>query len=186
MSRQRQPRLIWRSAALDPDSELTPRARLAACVLCEYANGDGVLDPAPSAATVASRMGVVERTAQAARRELEREGWLLVKRRPGKPSRIALVAAEPLHELQGSEGVTPARTPAATPANTSANFAPEPENQRTRKAGDARAGARARPTPEKELNRDLAARTNSGRHRESAAEQIERVADRLHWPEDDA
>jgi hypothetical protein len=185
VSRQHQPRLIWRSAALDPDSGLTSRARLAACVLCEYAAGDGVLDPAPSAETVAGRMGVVERTAQAARRELEREGWLWVERRPGKPSRIVLLTAEPLHEMQGSEGATPARTPAATPANTPATAAPEPENQRTREAGDARAGARARPPSKKELDRELRSRTNSGRRRETVAEQIERAADRVFGPKED-
>jgi hypothetical protein len=186
VSRQRQPRFTWRSAALDPESGLSWRARFAACVYCEFANGNGVLDPAPSVATVAGRMGVAERTARQARRELEGDSWLIVERRPGKPSRMVLLTAEPRQEMPGSEGGTPAPTSAPTPARTPASPTPEPGEPEEPGEAGSRARARARPTPEKELNRDLAARTNSGRHRESAAEQIERVADRLHWPEDDA
>jgi hypothetical protein len=54
----RQLRLVWRSAALEPDSGLAWRAKLAAAVYCEFANQLGVMDPAPSAATVAAWMGV--------------------------------------------------------------------------------------------------------------------------------
>jgi hypothetical protein len=125
---ERQHRLVWRSAALEPDCDLSWRARLAACVYCEYASGGGVLDPAPSASTVASGMGCAERTARAARQELESKGWLSVKRRPGRPSRIVLVTADrPRRVVPGSETPTPARTPARTPAPA----ATEPEDQRT-------------------------------------------------------
>jgi hypothetical protein len=120
--------VVWRSAALEPDSGLSMTARLAACVYCEHANGSGVLDPAPSAGTVADRMGAVERTARQARRELEDAGWLEVERRPGWPSRIVL---RPLQEVPGSDRPTPARTPARTPASG----ADELENQRTKRAG---------------------------------------------------
>jgi hypothetical protein len=66
MSRLRPPRLTWRSAALDPESDLSWRARLASTIYCEFANGAGVLDPAPSPSTVARRMAVSLTTAQAA------------------------------------------------------------------------------------------------------------------------
>jgi hypothetical protein len=126
VSRPRQPRFTWRSAALEPDSRLSWRARLAACVYCEFANGSGVLDPAPSVTTVAGRMSVAERTARGARRELELDGWLLIQRRPGRPSRMVLLTAEPRQEVPGSEGVTPARSTARTPARSTAPPTPEP------------------------------------------------------------
>jgi hypothetical protein len=62
----RQPRYTWRYAALEPDSGLTWRARFAACVYCDFANGQGVLDPAPSATTIAERMNVALTTVRAA------------------------------------------------------------------------------------------------------------------------
>ena len=129
MSRARQPRLTWRSAALDPDSGLSWRARFAATVYCEFANSAGVLDPAPSASTLAEWMGVSLTTAHEARRELEAKGWLSIERRSGRPSRVSLSSdGQPLREPQGSERPTPARTPARTPAPD----ATEPENQITR------------------------------------------------------
>lgn len=108
----RQLRFTWRSAALEPDSGLSWRARLAAAVYCEYANRFGELDPAPSAGTVAERMGVAVRTVDNARRELEDAGWLAIERRPGRPSRMVLLTTTPPHVVRD----TPARTPARTPA----------------------------------------------------------------------
>ena len=120
---ERQRRLVWRSAALDFDSGLSWRARLAACVYCEYATGEGVLDPAPSTSTVAAQMGCAERTARKARHELEFAGWLSVRRRRGRPSRITLAGDDlPRHVVPGPEAPTPARTPA--------RGATEPDNQK--------------------------------------------------------
>lgn len=139
--------------------------------------------PAPGIETVAGRMGVVTATAQKARRELEQTGWLRIKRRPGRPSRIQLVSTdEPMYETQGSDWATPARTPAPTPARTPASAAPEPENQITRGPGDAHAGACARPTSQNEPS--LAGRTNSRRRGVTDAE-LEAIADGMVWPEDD-
>jgi hypothetical protein len=100
-------RITWRSAALSPDSGLSSIARLAAAVYAEFANGEGVLDPAPSAATVAECMGTSDRWARKARRDLEAEGWLVVYGRPGLPSRIrfatpALVTGVPRKHGSGA------------------------------------------------------------------------------------
>jgi hypothetical protein len=159
VSPARQARLTWRSAALEPDSGLSWRARLGACVYCEFARGDGVLDPAPSAATVAARMAVTVRTADSARRELDDAGWLRVERRPGRASRMMLVAGEPPQEMQGSDDATPARTPARTPAPG----APEPENQRTREPERTTADAVARDGGGVELDEILLAHVRAQR-----------------------
>jgi hypothetical protein len=124
--------VVWRSAALDPESGLTLKARLAACVYCEYSSASGALDPAPSAATVAQRMNAAERTARAARAELEAAGWLTVERRSGHPSRMQLLLAEPRQDLPGYPGSSRRGTPANTPANTPATDATELDNKRTR------------------------------------------------------
>lgn len=116
-------RLRWRAVILAAESGLTWHARLLGCVLVEHANNKtAVLDPAPSAATLALEMGASLTSAHAGRRELEAAGLLQIIRRSGRPSRMRLVLpSEPLSVAQGLEGPTPARTPARTPAP----YAPE-------------------------------------------------------------
>jgi hypothetical protein len=85
-------RFLWRSAALDPASGLSPIARLAVCVYAEHLNGtSAVLDPAPSEATLAERMGASGRTARRARAELKRRGWIEIGQMPGRASRIRVL-----------------------------------------------------------------------------------------------
>jgi hypothetical protein len=119
-------RLRWRSAILEAEAGLSWHGRLLGCVLVEHAtNTSAVLDPAPSATTLASEMGASVTSVHEGRRELEAGDWLKVTRRSGRPSRMRLVLPEPLRETQGSDGVTSARTYAPTSARTSAPHAPE-------------------------------------------------------------
>jgi hypothetical protein len=121
-------RVRWRSAALDPDSGLSAKARLCACVLAEFDRQDtGCVWP--SAETIGACMGMSGRAAQDARRELEDRGWIKVERPPGQPARVYLVAGTPA----GSSGVGDV-TPEATPEATPAESAPEAEKQRSREA----------------------------------------------------
>ncbi len=137
-------RIEWRSAALDRNSGLSWRAKLAGAVYCEFANADGVHDPAPSAPTLAAYMGVTLTTAHEARRELEQAGWLTVIRRRGRPSRMEAHVARTPAPQGGVEEPTLARTPAPTPARTPAPGAPEPDNQITREPGRAPSPAPSR------------------------------------------
>jgi DNA-binding transcriptional MocR family regulator len=123
-------RVQWRSAALNGDSTLSSRARLAAAVLAEYA---GTGRCWPSEPTLAEHMAASERTVRDAIRELERAGFLTVDRRSGFPNTYWLrlptheVQELPRQELPGSTAATPAATPATTPATTPAASAAEPE-----------------------------------------------------------
>ena len=108
----------WRSAVLAEDSRLGPWARLAACVLAEYA---GTGRCWPSVPTVAQHMGMGERVTYTALQRLTRR----VHRRRAKtrahehlrarPYPCTSCRESPLQEMPVSEA-TPARTPARTPA----------------------------------------------------------------------
>jgi hypothetical protein len=138
-SSERPPRVLWRSLALDAESELGPWARLCACAIAEFANDKTrMCDPCPSAMTLARRMGCSERKAQKARLELERAGLLRLERRVGVPARALLTFPTSAPRT----GVTPARRAEVgdseplhnvqeTSVPTSAPCAPEPENQKT-------------------------------------------------------
>jgi hypothetical protein len=107
-------RFRWRAAVLDAGSGLSPAGRLAACIFAERASNESpVIDPAPSAATLAGWMGASESTAHRARRELEAAGWLRVTRRSGRPSRMRLALPDPRH----IDGGTPVTTPVTTPVD---------------------------------------------------------------------
>ena len=70
-------RFRWRAAVLDPECGLPWRGRYLALVLAEYARNDSdVLDPAPSALTLAAAMAVSLAGVHRGRRELEQGGWL--------------------------------------------------------------------------------------------------------------
>jgi hypothetical protein len=142
----RQLRLVWRSAALERGSGLSSRARLAASVYCEFANGEGVLDPAPSMETIAAGMAVALSTAHKGRQELEAAGWLSISRRPGRPSRIVLASAhQPLRHTEGSNEPTPPKTPPPTPPKTPPPDGAEPDNQLNQRARGGELALAARP-----------------------------------------
>jgi DNA-binding transcriptional MocR family regulator len=192
VSGARQPRLTWRSAALEPDSGLSWRARFAAAVYCEFANGQGALDPAPSVATMATRMGVAERTVREARRELEEAGWLDVQRRPGRPSRMVLLTGEPRQEVPGSEGATPAPSTARSTARSTAPPTPEPENQKTRRPDPPKPPRKRGGEKEKKdletalLPRGGQSRGKSGRRRPRrvAPADVDELAASMPWEEE--
>jgi hypothetical protein len=126
-SLQRPLRVKWRSAVLDPESQLTALARLCGCAIAEHYNDrTGRCDP--SAATLAERMGCCERTAQRARRHLEDAGFLTVIRPRGASAQLALSFPSP-DKSAGVPLTEPLTQMQRTPDTTSDRAAAEPENQ---------------------------------------------------------
>jgi hypothetical protein len=149
-------RIVWRTSALDPDSGLSAIARLAACVYAEFANGDGVLDPAPSARTIAEHMSTSDRWARKARRDLEDGGWLDVRRRQGRASRIRFLVPE----LRNPASVV-VRNSASEDLGTDlgsdyGSRVPPNKRNKENKRGE-RARARAKTPPKKDLIEERAA-----------------------------
>jgi hypothetical protein len=118
-------RVRWRSLALDPECVLTWSARLAACVLCEDMGGADSRPCYVSMARIAARMGVTDRWARQAVRELEHEGFLVVEQRPGTTSlyrRALPPSSRSGVPLSSRSGATPEQTPEQTPERGSAEL----------------------------------------------------------------
>jgi DNA-binding transcriptional MocR family regulator len=160
--------------ALNGECDLGPWARLAIAALTEEMGGAQCYVSVP---TLAARMAVSERTVHAAIAELEREGFLVVERRAGVTSLYR--RSLPPQTVRGSRR----RTTAATTAPTTAGRADDTDTQIHRyPPKPPQRGGEEETNDEDHLLRPRRRR----RSRRITPEEIDAIAARMEWPEDEA